>query len=115
MFISYEILTKSMNSPIEHALTRLSSCNQNQIELGRHAEDMVADRNIDEQLVYDCLIGKEASGIIQQRTKRFKLFYKQDGSRNKYDLIIIIDFEESNEKHIKVVTIYEQSVKVRER
>lgn len=104
-----------MSSPIENALERLSNCNQNQIELGPHAKDRVEDREIDEQLVYDCLVEKKVSGILEQRITRFKLFYKQDGSRVKYDLIIVIEFEGSKEKDIRVVTIYEQSIKIRER
>jgi len=60
-------------------------------------------------------VKKDVSGILQQRKNRFKLFYKQDDSRINHDLIIIIDFENSKEKDIKVVTTYEQSVKVRER
>lgn len=103
-----------MISRIEDAL-ELSNCNKNQIELGPHAEDMVEDRNINKQSIYDCLVEKGVSGILEQRINRFKLFYKQNGSRVNYDLIIVIDFEDSKEKNIKVVTIYEQSVKVRER
>jgi tRNA splicing ligase len=76
---------------------------------------MVEDRNIKKQSIYDCLVEKGVSGILEQRINRFKLFYKQNGSRVNYDLIIVIDFEDSKEKNIKVVTIYEQSVKVRER
>ncbi|CEA12759.1 hypothetical protein [Methanobacterium formicicum] len=104
-----------MTSPIAHALTRLSECNQNQIEIGPHAKDRMEDRNINENLIYDYLVKKDVSGILQQRKNRFKLFYKQDDSRINHDLIIIIDFENSKEKDIKVVTTYEQSVKVRER
>lgn len=86
-----------MSSPIENALERLSNCNQNQIELGPHAKDRVEDREIDEQLVYDCLVEKKVSGILEQRITRFKLFYKQECSRVTYDLIIVIEFEDSKE------------------
>lgn len=66
---------------------------------------MVEDRNINKQSIYDCLVEKGVSGILEQRINRFKLFYKQNGSRVNYDLIIVIDFEDSKEKNIKVVTI----------
>lgn len=48
-----------MTSPIAHALTRLSECNQNQIEIGPHAKDRMEDRNINENLIYDYLVKKK--------------------------------------------------------
>lgn len=55
-----------MISRIEDALEKLSNCNKNQIELGPHAENMVEDRNIKKQSIYDCLVEKGVSRILNR-------------------------------------------------
>ncbi len=99
-----------MNISVDLALHYLKETSREDIEILSHARDAIYDfdRNIAEELVYECLLKKEVDGIIKQRKNRFRLYYQQEGIRWNYDLIIIIEFDTSSNKIIKVVTTYEQ-------
>lgn len=106
-----------MNISVDEALENLKKSSRKDIEIIPHAYDALYDfdRNIKEELLYDCILKRDLDGILKQRTNRFRLYYKQDGFRKNYDLIIIIEFDRSSDKNIKVVTTYEQSIKRRVR
>lgn len=102
---------------MNQALKHLKESFREDIKILPHAYDAMYDfdRNIKEELLYDCLLKKDVDGIIKQRKNRFRLYYKQQGLRMNYDLIIIIEFDMILKKNIIVVTTYEQPVKRRMR
>lgn len=106
-----------MNVSVGEALSNLKNSSKKDIKILPHAYDAMYDfdRDIKEELIYNCLLKKDVEGIIKQRTNRFRIYYKQDGPRMNYDLIIIIEFDMNSKKNIIVVTTYEQSVKRRKR
>ena len=106
-----------MNISVDQALNYIKECSRGDIIILPHAYDAMYDfdRNIEEELLYDCLLKKNVEGIIKQRSNKFRLYYKQGGLRINYDLIMVIEFDNNSKKNIKVVTTYEQSVKRRVR
>lgn len=104
-----------MNISVGQALEYLKERSRGDIIILPHAYDAMYDfdRDIKEELLYDCLLKRNVDGIIKQKRNRFRLYYKQEGSRMNYDLIIIIEFGNASRNNIKVVTTYEQSTKRR--
>jgi uncharacterized protein YuzE len=102
-----------MNISVEEVLSYLKDSSREDIKILPHAYDAIYDfdRNIKEQLLYDCLLKKDVDGILKQKTNRFRLYYKQEGPRMNYDLIIIIEFDRNSTKNIIVVITYETSEK----
>ena len=106
-----------MNISVGQALQYLKESSREDIMILPHAYDDMYDfdRDIKEELLYDCLLKRSDDGIIKQKRNRFRLYYKQEGIRMNYDLIIIIEFGITFRNNIKVVTTYEQSTKRRVR
>jgi hypothetical protein len=82
----------------------------NNIDLRPHSINKMADRDIKDEWIYECLINRKLMGILKQRPHRFRLYYNHPEKSQKYDLIIVIDVSYSISKYINVLTTYEQEV-----
>jgi hypothetical protein len=92
-------------------LPPLENISREKIDIGSHAFDKISgDREINEEWIYHCLINEKKTGILKQRSNRFRIYYNHPTKSERYDLIIVVDIIESSKKDIRVVTTYEQSV-----
>ncbi len=103
------------NVTIDNVVSCLSIISNHMISNTNHAILRIYERELTEQSIKNCLINEEIMGILKQSSNKFQIFYKHPYKDLKYDLIIIIVFNYYPKCDIRVVTIYEQSVKRRVR
>lgn len=103
------------NVNIGNVVSCLSTLSNHMISNTNHAILRIYERELTEQSIINCLINEEIMGILKQSPNKFQIFYKHPYKELKYDLVIIIVFNHYPKCNIRVVTIYEQSVKRRVR
>lgn len=103
------------NVTIAKVVSCLSIISNHMISSTNNAILRIYERELTEQSIKNCLINEEIVGILKQSPNKFQIFYKHPYKQLKYDLVIIMVFNHYPKCNIRVVTIYEQSVKRRVR
>lgn len=90
----------------------MSKISKEQIILTDHTKLRLSERNIDKEVIYDCLINGEPKGILDQKESsnsdaKYKIHYRYPNKQN-YDLIIVIVIDKS-EDNIRVITAHPQN------
>jgi hypothetical protein len=99
---------------IQDAVSCLSTISHGQISATSHAVERMEER-FNEKWIYQCLIKNQIVGILKQNPQKFKLYYKHPQNGYKHDLVIVVVFGKYPKCDIRIVTIYEQSIKRRVR
>lgn len=90
----------------------MSQIREENIILSKHVKKRFIERNIDKNIVYDCLINHEAKGILEQKedfknNNKYKIFY-EDPNNQSYDIIVIVSLDSGNIGNISIVTAFIQ-------
>lgn len=97
---------------LSQILLILSNLEKDKIILTDHLQKRLSEREISEELFYDCLINHNPKGILDQKADynnvdKYKIYYKHPRKKD-YDVIIVIVYDDSNKKRIRVLTTYIQ-------
>jgi hypothetical protein len=107
-------ITNYLNSiimPLSVILSLLEGISKEQIDIRQHA---LKRDTVNKEWIYNCILNYKPRGILEQRLNRFRIYYNHPTKRDRYDLIIVVDVENST-KTIIIVTTYEQLVERRVR